>query len=233
MLASAQGGYVAQQVTASSAQSAASSAAPRTDTASLQADLAAARRVAGADIRKAATTVIDVGGEAIGLAEMVGLRYAVKSYSFRVSDKLMRGARVDGKQMAALQAEGVTGIVNLCAENNNDAPLAAQLKMDALHIPIIDNTVPTVQQVQQFLAFVAAHQTTYVHCEAGKGRTGTMTACYRMAAQGWSAADAVAEAKKFGMGIPRQWNFIQWYHDQVVAKTSAPPAPPPPGTPAA
>lgn len=42
--------------------------------------------------------------------------------------------------------------------------------------------------MKKFLDFAndPAHQPTYVHCEAGKGRTGCAVACYRMAIQGWT-----------------------------------------------
>lgn len=37
----------------------------------------------------------------------------------------------------------------------------------------------------------------YVHCAAGTARTGFAVAAYRIAVQGWSLQDALAEAKKF------------------------------------
>ncbi len=87
---------------------------------------------------------VDIGGAAIGYAEMLGLKYSVKPYQFKVSDQLSRGSRLEGAAYDKLKADGFKGIVNLCAENDMDAAAAAQLGMTALHIPIIDNTAPTV-----------------------------------------------------------------------------------------
>jgi hypothetical protein len=36
-----------------------------------------------------------------------------------------------------------------------------------------------------------------------------MVACYRMAAEGWSAEQAIAEAKQFGMAMPNQIAFLE------------------------
>ncbi len=173
-------------------------------------------------VDKVKDEAIDLGGAAIGVAELAGLRYPVHSYSSQVSSELVRGARVDAGQMAALKQQyGIRGIVNLCLENNDDAAPAAQLGLVAKHIPILDNTAPKPEQVRDFLAFVQASGPVYVHCEAGQGRTGTMVGCYRISSQGWSADQAIAEAKQFGMKVPAQMEFLRHWAAQAAA-TPAP-----------
>jgi hypothetical protein len=70
---------------------------------------------------------------------------------------------------------------------------------------------PTPGQVVQLLDLLTAPGAprTYLHCEAGKCRTGVMAACYRMAALGWSVDDAYAEAENFGCSVPHQKEFIR------------------------
>jgi protein tyrosine/serine phosphatase len=48
-----------------------------------------------------------------------------------------------------------------------------------------------------------------VHCEAGVGRTGIMVASYRMAVQGWSTGHAVAEARRYGLRMREQIEYIR------------------------
>ena len=66
--------------------------------------------------------------------------------------------------------------------------------------------------MKQFLDFAnaPANQPTYVHCEAGKGRTGCAVACYRMAIQNWTAEQAIEDGKKFGLQLESQ---ISWLRD--------------------
>ena len=170
----------------------------------------------GEDIRDEA---MNLGGEAIGVAELAGLRYPVKVYEAQVSPSLYRGSRVDAQQMAALKAQGIHGIVNLCRENDDDAPRAAQLGLRALHLPILDNASPTMDQMRAFLAFVrdGGNQPVYVHCEAGKGRTGTAVACYRIAVDHWTGDAAIAEAKSFGLAMPNQIAFLHHFAQEVAA----------------
>jgi protein tyrosine phosphatase (PTP) superfamily phosphohydrolase (DUF442 family) len=188
--------------------------------------LESAGHKAGAAIAHEAHEVEDAamnaGGAAIGLAEMVGMRYPVKAYEAQVSGQLYRGSRVDAQGMAALKQQGVKGVVNLCKEADMDSANAAALGLKALHIPILDNTAPTMGQVQQFLDFVRGTPPAYVHCEAGKGRTGTMVACYRIAAQGWSADKALDEAKSFGLAMPCQIAFIQQFAKAQGQKVATP-----------
>jgi protein tyrosine phosphatase (PTP) superfamily phosphohydrolase (DUF442 family) len=177
-------------------------------------DLGTAAKGAVNEVKKGLETAkddfLDLGGAAIGYAELAGLKYPVKQYSFQVSSGLTRGSRVDEAGMEKLKAKGFKGIVNLCAENNMDAGPAAKNGIHALHLPIIDNTVPSEATVKQFLDFATnpKNQPCYVHCEAGVGRTGVMSAAYRMAVQGWSPAQALAEAKNFGCAMPDQQQFI-------------------------
>jgi len=159
---------------------------------------------------------IEVGAaEGVGVAELAGFRYPVKTYEAQVDGGLYRGSRVDEAQMATLKQQGIRGIVNLCKENNDDAATAAKLGLAALHVPILDNSAPTIAQMNEFIAFAQANPPTYVHCEAGQGRTGTAVACYRIAVDGWSADDAIAEGKTHGLSLINQIAFIQKFAESV------------------
>ena len=155
------------------------------------------------------------GGEAVGVAELAGLRYPVKTYEAQVDGGLYRGSRIDEAQMATLKQQGIRGVVNLCKENNDDAPNAAKLGLASLHVPILDNSVPTIAQMNELIAFATSNAPTYVHCEAGKGRTGTAVACYRIAVDGWSADEAIAEAKSYGLSLVNQIAFIQEFAESI------------------
>jgi hypothetical protein len=143
--------------------------------------------------------------------------YPVTPYTYEVSPVMARGERPSGQKLADLFHHGhylVT--INLCAElADGDAPAIGHAgltgKLRTHHIPIVDMDPPTLEQVVELLDIVAGPEATptYVHCEAGKGRTGVMTACYRMAVLGWSADDALTEAKNFGCSIPMQQAFIE------------------------
>ncbi len=135
-------------------------------------------------------------------------------YTYRVDDKVIRGARPTPDKLLQLRAAGCRATVNLCREmpaGDDDLIAAAGLagQMQTAHISITDNTPPAVDQVAELLAYLAGQAgPVYVHCEAGVGRTGVMVACYRMF-QGWPVADALLEARHFGCTMPDQLAFIE------------------------
>lgn len=164
-------------------------------------------------------TAIDIGGPIIGFLEMAGLHYSVVPYMAKVSDLLYRGSRPDRKKLLELEEMGCHSIINLCAEMNHDAPYACLTKIPIIYIPIIDNMSPTIGQMVEFCNFTLdpTFQPVYVHCEAGRGRTGVAVACYRIAVEGWSFDSAIAEARTMGLESTFQANFIQEFAEQVQA----------------
>ena len=145
------------------------------------------------------------------------------------SEYLVVGCRVVRLHAAVALAEqnrveaNVQATLARCAENNNDEAMANKLGLTPHHIPILDNSPPSVAQMQDFVAFASGNQPCYVHCEAGKGRTGTAVASYRMAVDGWSTERAIDEGKKFGLAMPNQIEFLQKFGDSLGL--SAPAAP--------
>ncbi len=161
--------------------------------------------------------IIDIAGALVGYAEFIGFKYPVKKYRFQVSDVLWRGSRLSAIDIAELKEEGFKLIVNLCGENDTDSKPSSIYGINCIQIPIIDNYPPTKEQMIHFLNLTldSDNAPIYVHCQAGKGRTGCAVACYRMAVQGWTPDRAIEEAKEFGMGIPKQEEFLRSFGKEI------------------
>jgi protein tyrosine phosphatase (PTP) superfamily phosphohydrolase (DUF442 family) len=162
---------------------------------------------------------VNLGGGLIGYLELIGLKYGVQSYASKVSDGLTRGSRLTDAELRNLKQQGFKSVINLCLENDDDAARAKKAGLKTLHLGIVDNTAPTRAQVKTFLDYVTdpKHAPAYVHCEQGRGRTGVMVAAYRMAVEGMSTKDALAEAEKFGMRMPVQKAFIEKLGEDLAA----------------
>ena len=68
------------------------------------------------------------------------------------------------------------------------------------HFPIVDFSVPTIEQTRDFCAWVDEQNSegrpVAVHCYAGIGRTGTMIACYLVAQGEGSTAEVLARIRR-------------------------------------
>ena len=117
-------------------------------------------------------------------------------------------------------------VINLRAENNVEASYhrhfaeyptdkheqaASQFTM--LNLPILDHTIPRVDQVMDVLRAASDAKTKLLvlHCKAGRARTGVMVAAIRIALDGWSVEEALAEAAERGLTRTLQRRFIQQF----------------------
>ncbi len=118
----------------------------------------------------------------------------------QVAPGLYRGAQPTPQGFTFLKWRGIRTIVNLRKEQD-ERPLVEKLGLKYVTIPL-DVSVPiTDEQRKTFFAVVndPANQPVFVHCKAGKDRTGVMVGFYRIAMQGWDASRAYAEARMLGM----------------------------------
>ena len=150
--------------------------------------------------------------------------YPVTPYTYQLTALVARGQRPDAEKLADLAARGYRGTVNLCAEmDGGDGPAIAEAGLTGVlrtrHVPVTDMEPPTVAQVTEVLDLLSQPGAglTYVHCEAGRARTGVVIACYRMAVMGWSVVDALIEAVNFGCTVPGQQAFVREFGMLLLA----------------
>ncbi|PVD23860.1 hypothetical protein C0Q70_17134 [Pomacea canaliculata] len=101
-----------------------------------------------------------------------------------------------------LKNQGVTCIVSLTPEHH--LPQHDMEGLEVVRIEVEDMTPPTLFQVHQFIEIVdkAKYDKTgvAVHCAAGKGRTGTMIACYFVHHMHISADEALDKIRSLRAG---------------------------------
>lgn len=136
--------------------------------------------------------------------------YGFWSFAMPVSDVLSRSGQPLIGEFEWLKENGWKSVVNLRVDGERGEvgddvkiPGFNALGLNYLHIPLVDGHPPTNKQAEQFLAFVSdpQNQPVHIHCRGGIGRTGTMTALYRYAVEGWPIDEAIEESRPFKGGI--------------------------------
>jgi len=134
-----------------------------------------------------------VGGATATREEVPGVpNFAV------VSPALSRGAQPTREGFRALRERGIRTIVALRWGHHDDAALAG-LGLNAYRLRA-KQWHPETEDVVRAMKVILTpeYQPVFVHCQAGKDRTGFVVAVYRILVDGWSVDDAIAERKAFG-----------------------------------
>ncbi len=156
----------------------------------------------------------------------------------QVSTTLYRGGQPKKEGYPKLKEMGVEIVVNLRDDKDDIAEerqTVEQHGMRFVSIPWNARRGPNDPQVAEFLELLRANpeRKIFVHCKAGKERTGVMIAAYRIAVQGWTAPQALDEMEFFG--IRGFWfahlkNYIRHFPERLRSDpdfvTLAPTSPP-------
>ena len=147
----------------------------------------------------------------------------------KINDNYYRGGQPEARHFPALKEVGIRTIVNLRKDGpKEEESLAKQAGMNYFYLPLSSRRPATQTEVDEFLKIVNDPENwpVYVHCAAGKHRTGGMTAVYRMTNDGWTADMAFAEMKKYGFYsflTHGSWKkFVYKYYLNLSRKTEAP-----------
>jgi protein tyrosine phosphatase (PTP) superfamily phosphohydrolase (DUF442 family) len=163
------------------------------------------------------------GGQQLSMPQ---LDAPVPLYGEVVPGTLYRSSQPSPDGFAWLKSNGIKTIVNLRQEHD-DAPVVGPLGFGKyVYMPIVDNTPPTNEQAEQFLALVTdrGNWPILVHCNFGIGRAGTMSVLTRYAVQGMPFEEAYASSVLFAGGpFPQATWLAEW------ARTHAPGDHPIPG----
>ncbi len=137
----------------------------------------------------------------------------------RVSDRLYRSAQPTPEGFREIERLGIKTVVNLRGfhSDKDEVPGKHGLKLEHIRF---NTWHPETEDMVRFLKIVTDTNRgpVLVHCQFGADRTGTMIALYRMAVQGWTKQEAIAEMTSDRFGFHAVWtNLVEFLKEVDVA----------------
>jgi protein tyrosine phosphatase (PTP) superfamily phosphohydrolase (DUF442 family) len=126
-----------------------------------------------------------------------------------VDEHLLRGAQPSAAGIQTLKALGVKMIVDLTLPDALGQAEKSEAERNGLvytNMPLVSVARPTTNEVASILSTITnAPGRVFIHCQAGKDRTGTIVACYRILKDRWTTEQALSEADQFRMAERATW----------------------------
>ena len=128
--------------------------------------------------------------------------FGIKIKNFgQINPNYYRGSQIEESDAAVLGRLGIRTVIDLQKNGSNEeSDSIRDAGMNYFRIPLSTTSPATAEQTDHFLRLVddPGHWPVYVHCAAGRHRTGAMTAIYRITRDDWTADQAYDEMKKYG-----------------------------------
>ena len=136
----------------------------------------------------------------------------------RVTPLLYRGAQPTREGFFELARLGVKSVLSLRSLHADSIPIDANLHYERISFKAWH---PEDEDVVRFLKVVAdpTRQPVFVHCQWGADRTGMMVAVERIALEGWTKDEAIAEMTQGDFGFHPEWqNLVNYVRELDVDK---------------
>ena len=117
--------------------------------------------------------------------------------------------------VATLHADGVRAVVNMQAEYGGPVAAYAALHppIEQLRIPVVDHTEPSLEQLEEAVAFIARHRAlgerVYIHCKGGHGRSAAVAMAWLMSVEGGALTPHAAQNRLSSMRSVRSTLYKQ------------------------